>query len=119
MRTTIILDGELVKQAKRLSQADSLSALVREALNEYVAARSSQEVLALEGRINVNPEWEADEERELSEDFGFDSKSGFEALSRSNSRASKLTATARNPRRAGNSRHRGDRRQSPSTRAKH
>ncbi|HEY2932621.1 MAG TPA: type II toxin-antitoxin system VapB family antitoxin [Acidobacteriota bacterium] len=116
MRTTIILDGALVKQAKRLSQADSLSALVREALSEYVAARSSQEVLALEGRIDVDPDWEADEERELSEDSGLDSKSGSEELS--NSRASKSTAAVQNRRFAANPQHKGRRKQRPATRDK-
>jgi Arc/MetJ family transcription regulator len=43
MRTNIILNDDLIREASRLSQAGSKSALVEEALRLYVEVRSEEQ----------------------------------------------------------------------------
>lgn len=67
MRTTIILDEALLKEARRHSKADSVSAVIREALAEYIALRKSHQMLKLEGHIDIDPDWRTGERAELAE----------------------------------------------------
>lgn len=66
MRTTVVLNPNLLQEAKKYSRADSVSALVREALTEYVAARKSEDLLGLEGKVDIDPDWQSLENRELA-----------------------------------------------------
>lgn len=51
MRTNIVLDDELVKQAFRVSEATTKKDLVHEALRELIRIRSRKSLLDLKGRI--------------------------------------------------------------------
>ena len=51
MRTNIVLDDTLVKEAFRFSQARTKKDLVHEALRELIRVRSRKPLLALRGKI--------------------------------------------------------------------
>jgi Arc/MetJ family transcription regulator len=51
MRTNIVLDDELVKEAMLLSKARTRKALIHEALKEYVENRKKMNLMELKGRI--------------------------------------------------------------------
>ena len=51
MRTNIVLDDALVKEAFRHSKATTKKDLVHEALRELIRARSGKALLALRGKI--------------------------------------------------------------------
>ncbi|PYM24078.1 MAG: DUF2191 domain-containing protein [Candidatus Rokuibacteriota bacterium] len=51
MRTNIVLDDALVKEAFRHSKATTKKDLVHEALRELIRARSGKSLLALRGKI--------------------------------------------------------------------
>jgi Arc/MetJ family transcription regulator len=51
MRTNIVLDDALVREAFRHSKATTKKDLVHEALRELIRARSGKSLLALRGKI--------------------------------------------------------------------
>lgn len=51
MRTNIVLDDELVKEAFRLSHAKTKKELIHLALEEYVHNRKKKNLLELRGKI--------------------------------------------------------------------
>ena len=51
MRTNIVLDDDLVKEAFRHSRAQTKKELVHEALRELIRARSRKSLLRLRGKI--------------------------------------------------------------------
>jgi Arc/MetJ family transcription regulator len=51
MRTNIVLDDDLMKEAFRHSKATTKKDLVHEALRELIRARSGKSLLALQGKI--------------------------------------------------------------------
>lgn len=51
MRTNIVLDDELVKEAFRLSQAKTKKELIHMALEEFVRNRKKKDLLVLKGKI--------------------------------------------------------------------
>lgn len=55
MRTNIVLDDELVAEAKRLTGIRTQRELVHEALRALVAARRRMSLLDLEGKIEFRP----------------------------------------------------------------
>ncbi len=53
MRTNIVLDDNLVKEAMRLSGISTKKEVVNEALKEYVSNRSRLDIRDLRGKINL------------------------------------------------------------------
>jgi len=51
MRTNIVLDEEIVKQAFRVSRARTKRALVHEALEELIRVRKRRPLLELKGKV--------------------------------------------------------------------
>ncbi len=51
MRTNIVLDDELIKQAMQLSGVSTKKEVVNEALKEYVSSRSRLDLSDLRGKI--------------------------------------------------------------------
>lgn len=66
MRKTVVLDEAAIREARNYTPHRSTSALVREAVAEYVATRQQQKLLNLEGRIDIDPDWQTVEARELT-----------------------------------------------------
>jgi Arc/MetJ family transcription regulator len=54
MRTNIVLDDDLVKEAFRHSQARTKKDLVHEALRELIRVRSRRSLLDLRGKIRFS-----------------------------------------------------------------
>jgi Arc/MetJ family transcription regulator len=58
MRTNIVLDDALVKEAFRHSKATTKRELVHEALRELIRARSRKSLLALRGKIRFTEDYD-------------------------------------------------------------
>jgi Arc/MetJ family transcription regulator len=58
MRTNVVLDDALVKEAFRYSKATTKRALVHEALRELIRARSRKSLLALRGTIRFTEDYD-------------------------------------------------------------
>ena len=54
MRTNIVLDDHLIKEAFRLSRARTKKDLVHEALRELIRVRSRKSLLDLRGKIRFS-----------------------------------------------------------------
>ena len=58
MRTNIVLDDKLVKEAFRVSDAKTKRELVDLALREFVAARKRRDIRDLFGRVGLDPSYD-------------------------------------------------------------
>jgi Arc/MetJ family transcription regulator len=58
MRTNIVLDDRLVKEAMRLSKARTMREAVDHALREFVARGKQRDVLALIGADLIAPDYD-------------------------------------------------------------
>jgi Arc/MetJ family transcription regulator len=58
MRTNIVLDDKLVKEAFRFSDAKTKRELVDLALREFVAARKRRDLRDLFGRVGLDPSYD-------------------------------------------------------------
>ena len=58
MRTNIVLDDALVKEAFRHSKATTKKDLVHEALRELISTRSRKSLLALRGKIRFADDYD-------------------------------------------------------------
>ena len=53
MATTVTLESETVDEVKALTGARTKTEAVRQALSEYIRARRRQQLVALEGRVQL------------------------------------------------------------------
>lgn len=58
MRTNIVLDDDLVREAFRYSRAKTKKDLVREALQELIRVRSRKSLLDLRGKIRFSDRYD-------------------------------------------------------------
>jgi len=58
MRTNIVLDDELVKEAMILSDAKTKKELISNALQEFVATRKRRNLLELDGKIDFSEDYD-------------------------------------------------------------
>jgi len=58
MRTNIVLDEKLVKEAFRLSDAKTKRELVDLALREFVASRKRRDIRDLLGKVRLDPNYD-------------------------------------------------------------
>ena len=58
MRTNIVLDDKLVKEAFRLADVTTKRELVDLALREFVAARRRRDVRDLLGKVKLDPSYD-------------------------------------------------------------
>lgn len=58
MRTNIVLDDELVKEAMMLSDAKTKKELISNALQEFVATRKRRNLLELDGKIDFSEDYD-------------------------------------------------------------
>jgi Arc/MetJ family transcription regulator len=56
MRTSIVLDEELIKQARKLTDLSTKKAIVDEALRTLIRVKKQEQILSLRGKIR----WEGD-----------------------------------------------------------
>jgi len=55
MRTNVVLDDDLVEEARRLTGLRTKRALLREALQVLISTRRRKSLLELEGKIDFSP----------------------------------------------------------------
>ena len=54
MRTTLVLDEELLKEAKSLARAKTKKEVVEKALEEFINRRKAKKLLDLEGKVELS-----------------------------------------------------------------
>jgi len=64
MRTTLVLDAETLPELMEITGAKSKSEAVRQALEEFIRIKRTEELLSLRGRFDIEDNWR--ELRELS-----------------------------------------------------
>jgi Arc/MetJ family transcription regulator len=67
MRTTIHIEDGLFTDLMRLTQATTKTQAVRDALKEFIRLRRKEELLALQGRLEIEDNWRQLRESELAE----------------------------------------------------
>lgn len=67
MRTTVILEDDLFEQVQRVSGARSKTEAVSTALREYLRLKAREELLSMQGRLDVDATWSELREAELHE----------------------------------------------------
>ena len=68
MRTTIHIEDGLFADLMRFTHATTKTQAVRDALKEYIRLRRKEELLALQGRLEIEDNWRQLRESELKED---------------------------------------------------
>ena len=68
MRTTIHIEDGLFADLMRLTQATTKTQAVRDALKEFLRLRRKEELLALQGRFEIEDNWRPLRESELEAD---------------------------------------------------
>jgi metal-responsive CopG/Arc/MetJ family transcriptional regulator len=67
MRTTMSLDGRLVKELMEVTGAKSRTEAIRTAIAELIGRKKLEELKALSGKIRIADNWQALEAAELKE----------------------------------------------------
>lgn len=67
MRTTIHIEDGLFADLMRLTRATTKTQAVRDALKEFIRLRRKEELLALQGRLEIEDNWRQLRESELEE----------------------------------------------------
>jgi Arc/MetJ family transcription regulator len=67
MRTTIHIEDSLFADLMRLTHATTKTQAVRDALKEFIRLRRKEELLALQGRLEIEDNWRQLRESELEE----------------------------------------------------
>jgi hypothetical protein len=67
MRTTINIQDALMEELLARSKAETKTQAVQVAITDYLKRKAAEDLIALSGRIDIDPDWEAEEERELNE----------------------------------------------------
>jgi Arc/MetJ family transcription regulator len=65
MRTTLAIDENLLEEAKKYSGEKTKAAAVKRALEDFVRRKKLEGLLALEGKIHIDLDWQKMEEEEL------------------------------------------------------
>ena len=67
MRTTIDVDDALLENVMLLTHAESRAEAIRIALQEYIRLQRKQQVLALRGKLDIEDNWQALRDLEISQ----------------------------------------------------
>ena len=65
MRTTMRLDGALIKELMAVTGADTKTEAIHLAISEFLRRKKIEGLLALEGKIQLDLDWRELEELEL------------------------------------------------------
>ncbi len=66
MRTTFNMPDELIKELESLSEGKTKTQMFTEALEDYISKKRRERLLSLKGKINIDYDWRAEEEKELA-----------------------------------------------------
>ncbi len=67
MRTTMNVDDALLENVMLLTHAESRAEAIRIALQEYIRLQRKQQVLALRGKLDIEDNWQALRDLEISQ----------------------------------------------------
>jgi Arc/MetJ family transcription regulator len=67
MRTTINISDELLDTLMKRTNARTKTKAIELAIREYLEKKSIEDLIALSGKIQVDPDWEKEEQAELDE----------------------------------------------------
>jgi metal-responsive CopG/Arc/MetJ family transcriptional regulator len=65
MRTTLNLSDELISELEDLAEGKTKTQIFTEALEDYIRKKRKERLLALRGKISLDYDWKAEEEKEL------------------------------------------------------
>lgn len=65
MRATLSIPDELVNEVKQMSGQKTKTGAIIHVMEEYVRRKKVDALLALRGKVTVEYDWQAEEEREL------------------------------------------------------
>lgn len=65
MRATLNIPDELVEEVQRLSGEKTRTQAIVTVMEEYVRRKRMEDLLALRGKIDIDYDWEREEEAEL------------------------------------------------------
>ena len=66
MRTTFNMPDKLIKEIESLSEGRTKTQIFTEALEDYIGKIRRERLLALKGKIIIDYDWRAEEEREIA-----------------------------------------------------
>ena len=67
MRTTISIKDDLMQELLARTKAKNKSKAIETAIKQYVEKKAVEDLIALSGKIDIDPDWEKAEETELHE----------------------------------------------------
>jgi len=67
MRTTINVKNELIDALIMRTKARTKTQAIETAIREYLGKKAVEDLISLSGKIDIDPNWSKDEERELNE----------------------------------------------------
>jgi metal-responsive CopG/Arc/MetJ family transcriptional regulator len=67
MRTTINIKDDLLQELLVRSKAKNKSRAIEAAIKQYIEKNAIEDLIALSGKIDIDPDWEKAEEMELHE----------------------------------------------------
>ena len=67
MRTTINVSDELMNALLKSTKSRTKTQAIETAIREYLDKKAIEDLILLSGKIDIDPEWQKDEEAELDE----------------------------------------------------
>ena len=67
MRATLNIPDDLMREVQQLSGEKSKTSAIVTAMEAFVRQKKTEDLLALKGKIQIDYDWEAAEEKELRE----------------------------------------------------
>ena len=67
MRTTINIKDDLIRELVIRTKAKNKTKAIEIAIKDYIEKKSIEELISLSGKINVDLDWQKEEEVELDE----------------------------------------------------
>ena len=67
MRTTINIKDDLMEALLALTKAKTKTKAVELSIREYIEKKSIEDLISLSGKINIDSDWQKEEEDELNE----------------------------------------------------
>ncbi|MDL1975202.1 MAG: type II toxin-antitoxin system VapB family antitoxin [Deltaproteobacteria bacterium] len=67
MRTTINIKDDLMEALLASTKAKTKTKAVELSIREYIERKSIEELISLSGKINIDSDWQKEEEDELNE----------------------------------------------------
>lgn len=65
MRTTVNIQDDLMEELLDMTKAKSRTKAIELSIREYIEKKSIENIVALSGKINIDPDWQKMEENEL------------------------------------------------------